>query len=215
MGLRSGRPCERWFIRPLAPPRAWRYCPTCKGASEFVCSERFRVNAQKKTIDVWLNYRCGSCDSVWKAPVIERRPVSQLSAALLEAFARDDEATVWKYAFDVARLRSHVIRVETDVPVHVERVRIRCGCADAGGACIYLDVPLPCDVRLDRLLAAELQVSRAQLHCWRDAQQLNVSPAHAEALRRRVRDGQRIWMGADVVDGSEQRTLVLFRQISA
>jgi hypothetical protein len=48
--------------------RAWRYCPTCKEASEFVRSERFRVNA-------------------WKAPVIERRPVSQLSSALLEAFA--------------------------------------------------------------------------------------------------------------------------------
>jgi hypothetical protein len=199
MGLRFERRCERWCIRPLAPPRARRYCPTCKAASEFVCSERFRVNAQKKTIDVWLNYRCSACDGVWKAPVIERRPVSEISSALLAAFLDGDEATVWKYAFDAARLRPHVIRLETDVPVRVERSCTHCRCADAGGACIYLDVPLPCDLRLDRLLAAELQVSRAQLHCWRNARQLTVSPGHAHALRRRIRDGQRIWMRAGVV----------------
>jgi hypothetical protein len=168
MGLRFERRCERCCIRPIAPPRPRRYCPTCKAAGEFVCNERFRVNAQKKTIDVWLNYRCSSSDGVWKAPVIERRPVSQLSSALLEAFARDDQATVWRYAFDVARLRPRVLRIDTNVRMRVERSRIECGSGDAALACLHLEVPFPCALRLDRLLAPELTQPRTQLHRWHE-----------------------------------------------
>ena len=173
---------ERWRIRPLELPRPWRYCASCTCARAFVCSERFRVNAQKKTLDVWLNYRCASCDDLWKLPLYERRSVSDL-AAQLDAFARHDPAAVWKYAFDVARLRPHVIRVDTDVPVRVERTAIECEAPHPECIRITFDVPFPCDLRLDRLLAAQLRVSRSSL-------ERRVSPDQRDALRRRVRDGQ-------------------------
>lgn len=173
---------ERWRILPLELPRPWRYCASCASARAFVCSERFRVNAQKKTLDVWLNYRCGSCDDLWKFPLYERRTVSDLGAQL-DGFARHDRAAVWKYAFDVARLRPHVIRVDTDVRVQVQRTSMECEPAHAGQISIAFDVPFPCDIRLDRLLAAELGVSRSSL-------QRRVSPEQRDVLRKRVRDGQ-------------------------
>jgi hypothetical protein len=173
---------ERWRIRPLELPRPWRYCASCASARAFVCSERFRVNAQKKSLDVWLNYRCESCDDVWKFPLFERRRVSDLGVAL-EAFARHDPAEVWKYAFDIARLRPHVIRVDTGVRVQVERTSIACECVQAGSVSITFDVPFPCDLRLDRLLATELGISRSSL-------ERRVLPEHRDALRKRVRDGQ-------------------------
>ena len=173
---------ERWRIRPLELPRPWRYCASCASARAFVCSERFRVNAQKKTLDVWLNYRCASCDDLWKLPLYERRSVSDL-VAQLDAFARHDPAAVWKYAFDVARLRPHVIRVDTDVPVRVERTATDCEAPHPECIRITFDVPFPCDIRLDRLLAAELRVSRSSL-------ERRVSPEQRDALRKRVRDGQ-------------------------
>ena len=173
---------ERWRIRPLELPRLWRYCASCASARAFVCSERFRVNAQKKTLDVWLNYRCASCDDLWKLPLYERRSVSDL-AAQLDAFARHDPAAVWKYAFDVARLRPHVIRVDTDVRVQVERTAIESEAAYPECISITFEVPFPCDIRLDRLLAAELRVSRSSL-------ERRVSPDQRDALRKRVRDGQ-------------------------
>jgi hypothetical protein len=49
--------------------------------------------------------------------------------------------------------------------------------------CIHFDVPFPCDVRLDRLLAVELGISRNSLG-------RSVSPEQRDALRKRVRDGQ-------------------------
>jgi hypothetical protein len=173
---------ERWCIRPLELPRPWRYCASCGTARAFVCSERFRVNANKKSLDVWLNYRCASCEDVWKFPLFERRTVSELGGAQLEAFARHEQAVVWKYAFDVARLKPHVIKVDTDVRVQIERSSLTCD-ATPGHLCIHFDVPFACDIRLDRLLAGELGISRSAL-------ERRVEPEQRDALRKRVRDGQ-------------------------
>lgn len=171
---------ERWRVRPLELPRPWRYCACCAQARAFVCSERFRVSAQKKCLDIWLNYRCSCCEDVWKFPLFERRSVSAFGAAL-DDFARHDPATVWKYAFDIARLRPHAIRIDTDVPVQIERSSFACTATQPGWICVHFDVPFPCEIRLDRLLASELKISRSMLQ---------VSPEQCGALSKRVRDGQ-------------------------
>jgi hypothetical protein len=192
---------ERWRIRPLELPRPWRYCSACAVAREFVCTERFRVNAQKKTLDVWLNYRCAACADVWKFPLFERRGVSDFDAALRDAFARHDRATVWKYAFDVGRLRPHVIRVDTNVPVQIERTALPDVVVSVTYRSVYLDVPLPCDIRLDRMLAAAFAVSRATVQRWHECDLLRVSPAQRGVLRKCVRDGQRIDVLAELAEG--------------
>jgi hypothetical protein len=192
MDLRS----ERWSLRPLELPRPWRYCASCAKARAFVCSERFRVNAQKKSLDVWLNYRCECCEDLWKFPLFERRPVSALGAAL-EAFARHEPAMVWKYAFDIARLRPHVIRIDMDVRVQIERTPLAAEAAASGHVCIDFDVPFLCDIRLDRLLAGELGISRNTLQGWYERALLQVWPEQRAALSRRVRDGQRVRLKPD------------------
>lgn len=177
---------ERWSIRPQELPRPWRYCATCSMARAFVCSERFRVNANKKSLDVWLNYRCDSCEDVWKLPLFERCAVSKLGPAL-DDFARHDRATVWKYAFDIPRLRPHVIRIDLDVRVQIERSPLADAAAPPGYICIEFAVPFPCDIRLDRLLAGELKISRSSLQ---------VDPLQQDTLRKRVRDGQRVYIAS-------------------
>ena len=178
MGLLS----ERWRIRPLELPRPWRYCASCATARAFVCSERFRVNAQKKSLDVWLKYRCASCEDTWKLPLFERRSVSEIDAVELDGFARHERSVVWKYAFDIARLRPHVIRIDIDVQIRVERAPLVCDHAPPGYGCIHFDVPFPCNIRLDRLLAGELGVSRSALQ----------RQYERGALSKRVRDGRRV-----------------------
>jgi hypothetical protein len=187
MDLRS----ERWSIRPLELPRPWRYCASCATARAFVCSERFRVNAQKKSLDIWLNYRCECCEDVWRFPLLERRSVSEIGPAL-DDFARHDPATVWKYAFDIPRLRPHVIRIDTDVRVQIDRSPLAAAGAAAEHICIDFHVPFPCDIRLDRLLAGELGISRSTLQGWYERTRLQVWPEQRGALSKRVRDGMRV-----------------------
>ncbi|HKR34201.1 MAG TPA: DUF1062 domain-containing protein [Steroidobacteraceae bacterium] len=193
MDLRS----ERWSIRPLELPRPWRYCASCATPRAFVCSERFRVNAQKKSLDVWLNYRCECCEDTWKFPLLERRPVGELGPAL-DDFARHDPATVWKYAFDIPRLRPHVIRIDADIRVQIERTPRAAPTAASGYVCIDFDVPFPCDIRLDRLLAGELGISRSMLQAWYEREQLRVWPAQRGALSKRVRDGMSVGLKPDL-----------------
>ena len=181
MDLRS----ERWSIRPLELPRPWRYCASCATARAFVCSERFRVNAQKKSLDVWLNYRCECCEDVWKFPLLERRSVSELGPAL-DDFARHDPATVWKYAFDIPRLRPHVIRIDTDVRVQVERTPL----ADATTA--PRDTSASTSTCRSRATSVSIGCSPAS---WESrAARCKCDPEQRDALRKRVRDGQRVYM---------------------
>lgn len=189
MGLLLSGRSERWIVRPCEPPRLRRYCPGCGRVTDYACSGRFRMNAQKKTLDVWLKYRCADCECTWKAPILERIATTKLDPALREAFERDDPAIVARYAFDVARWRRDIVEVVHDEAVSVERIAIECVCEPTAYACVHFDAPFPCDARLDRLLAAELSVARSQLHRLFDAGALSIAPDSKDGLRRRVRAG--------------------------
>jgi len=182
---------ERWLIKPLSCPRPIRHCPTCGVAKKFVCSERFRINAQKKVIDVWLTYRCSDCGGAWKYPVLERQLVATLDAEKYEAYVRHDQRTVWQHAFDVGRMRTHVLQVDADVEFVVERSVID-GNATDDGVCIHLEVLFACDIRLDRLLSKEMGVSRSVIQRWHESDRLRVLPEQSGALSRRARTGQRL-----------------------
>ena len=45
-----------WEVRYLSLPQVLRHCKKCGQKTLFTCSEKFRVNAQQKTLDIWLIY---------------------------------------------------------------------------------------------------------------------------------------------------------------
>jgi hypothetical protein len=129
------------------------------------------VNANKGRLDVWLIYRCETCNFTWNREVLERVVVGAVASERLRAFHENDRETSWTYAFAEAG----------EVPWRIDVV------GEDDGA-IRIEMPYPCRVRLDRLLAAALGVSRAQ-----------VSRRFEEArtaLRRPARDGQVLTDGA-------------------
>ncbi len=154
----------------------------------FVCAGTFRVNAHGKRLDVWLNYRCDRCAAAWKCPVIERRPVAEIEPQRLEAFFRNDPLVARRLAFDIVKKRRAPVEASTEV--HVTRVTVAPMSDDLAPLCIRLAVPLPCSVRLDRLLAQQLGLSRAALHQFHERGDLGVAPVRNNALRATIRDGQ-------------------------
>jgi hypothetical protein len=186
---------EVWSVRPATPPKVWRYCVRCREASAFVCSEKFRVNAQKKTIDVWLIYRCGACDATWNFQVIERSPVNALRGAQFQAFLENEREAALRFAFDIPALRRQVDRVGSCSEIAVARSRISAFDAglEANGDVLRIELERPCEVRLDRLLAAELSISRSELHRRFDAGELVVRSERRSngdaSLRKAIHDG--------------------------
>lgn len=103
-----------WEIQVLSLPRIVKYCKKCGRKMEFICSEQFRINAQRKYLDIWLIYKCSECDTTWNAAVFSRISPQSVDAELLEGFHRNDPALVRRYAMDQGLLRGN--GVETEPP---------------------------------------------------------------------------------------------------
>lgn len=152
-----------WEIVPLETPAVRRACHKCKKKSLFGCSGKFRMNAQQKNVDVWLIYKCRQCDSTWNLPVLTRVHPLQIDAELYEAFAANDSAAAWRYAFDLEQLRRHCNEIDTDIAYEVRGERIVLSELSSAGIRIRLRSRYAFDLRLDKLLKRMLGISNSQL----------------------------------------------------
>jgi hypothetical protein len=172
----------------------------------FGCSLKFRTNAQKKRIDIWLIYRCSACEDVWNLPILEHLNVGEIAADTFDAIARNDPALALRHAFDRTRLTRHgAVEEIPDVSIRKSREE---GCAaPAGAVVITLALDLPCWLRLDRLLTGGLGISRAQLGRLHDAGALVITPATRKALRGPITDRQSIAIDLFAVGATLAKTL--------
>ena len=181
-----------WQVAPLQCPLPWRHCSRCKSQMPFRCSMKFRTNAQKKRIDVWLIYRCDECGETWNMPILERVTIGDIAPDEFQAIARNDPALAARHAFDRERLAHHSSRVENSsgVTIHKSlRGEYRHGATIIE---IALAFALSCQIRLDRLLSSELGVTRSRLRALHDCGALRLSQAGRKALRSPAADGQSI-----------------------
>jgi hypothetical protein len=181
-----------WTATSLETPRIWQNCSRCDARTPFVCSGKFRVNAHGKRIDAWLIYRCVQCDQTWNYPILERTPLTEIDPSHLRALSENCGRLAERHAFDVARLRRYSDQIEERDNVAVEaRLLSQCD-GEPRTLVVSIAVPRPCRIRLDRLLASGLGLSRAAVQRLHDAAVLIVSPPSRAALRQPVRDGQTV-----------------------
>ncbi|MER9965848.1 DUF1062 domain-containing protein [Mesorhizobium sp. M0060] len=182
----------RWAITPKIAPRPHLNCNRCGGLKPYHSSGKFRVNANGKRIDAWLIYRCIYCDNSWNFGVLERCSRRDIEPALLQAFESNDSALARRHAFDVVALRSRIGRVEEfpEAVVHKEVLGDRP--ENTTALELHLRLEMPTALRLDRLLANELGISRSRLQVWEEKRLLAVGPDGAKALRRPARAGTAI-----------------------
>ena len=188
----SGTLRIHWTIAPQIAPQPLINCNRCGGMKAYRCSGKFRVNANGKRIDVWLIYRCVDCNNSWNFGIFERCNRRDIEPALLQAFESNDPGLARRHAFDIVALRNQVGRVEefTDVAVHK---RLLGGAGEEAAVLeLQLGLEMPTSLRLDRLLAGELGISRSRLQALEVRRLLVVDPDGAKALRKPVRQGMTI-----------------------
>jgi hypothetical protein len=181
-----------WTVSPRVAPRPWLNCSRCHGITQFRTSEKVRVNANGKRLDAWLIYKCTSCDSTWNHPVLERRHVQTIDPSFLMSLRANEPELMRRLAFDAENLRRKAGMVEEldDVVVRKEvlsesitparRLEILCAVRETTG------------LRVDRLLATELHLSRSRIRGLQKAGDLAMSPERSRMLRTAVRDGMRM-----------------------
>ena len=152
-----------WVVRRIRLPLLSLRCADCRSESATTGEGRFRVNANRKLLTVWLLVRCVSCDRTSKLTVHERTPVRFFDPAELDGnhindpelvastlldplLARRNRFTLdWKGAW---QLDSATAWRPEELPVKLEVV--------------FED---PVTVRPERLIAQGLGLSRNEVRC--------------------------------------------------
>lgn len=108
---------------------------------------------------------------------------------MLQALESNDPALARRYAFDVAALRSGAGRVEEFPEAAVLKEVLGDKPENTTALELQLGLETPTALRLDRLLASELGISRSRLQAWEEKRLLVVGPDGAKALRKPPRAG--------------------------
>ena len=80
-------------------------CGGCGKKMPFVSTRRFRVNANKNKLDIWLIYQCRRCRHTLNIPIYERVSPRKIPAELYEKFLANDEDLAMQYGCDAAWLK--------------------------------------------------------------------------------------------------------------
>ncbi|WP_348643178.1 DUF1062 domain-containing protein [Mesorhizobium sp. B2-7-2] len=176
-------------LRPQSRHDLSSNCNRCGGLKPYRCGGKFRVNANGKRIDVWLIYRCVDCDNSWNFAILERRNRRDIEPALLAAIESNDQDLVRRHAFDSAMLRDRAGRIEESPGVTVRKELLAGEPGRATTLAIELRIEGTTPLRLDRLLAGELGLSRSRLQALDDRKRLTIEPDGGRALRKPVRGG--------------------------
>ena len=182
----------QWRITPQIAPQPWLTCNRCGGARPFRSSGRIRINANGKRVDAWLIYKCVNCENSWNRPLFERRNVRDIDPPFLHALQTNDPDLVRRAAFDVDGLKARSERIEEFAAVDVHKQVLSEGSEPLARIEITLAVPMPTCLRVDRLLASQLGMSRTQVQELQSGGRLAVSPQGARMLRRPIRDEMRV-----------------------
>ena len=102
-----------WEIRVKNSPLLIKKCSHCD-SDRFYCSDKFRMNAQKKNIDVWLIYRCVKCDNTCNMTLLSRTKPDLIDKKLFHSFSMNDRNVAWQYAFSAGMASKNKLQLDYD-----------------------------------------------------------------------------------------------------
>ena len=102
-----------WEIKVKNTPLLIKKCSHCE-SDRFYCSDKFRMNAQKKNIDVWLIYRCVKCDNTCNITLLSRTKPDLIDKKLFHSFSMNDREVAWQYAFSAGMASKNKLQIDYD-----------------------------------------------------------------------------------------------------
>lgn len=100
-----------WEVKPKNTPLLKRKCNHCD-SKRFYCSGKFRMNAQKKKIDIWLIYRCVKCDNRYNMTIFSRTKPELLNKDLFNKFLENNTELAREYAFSYETSRKNNVELD-------------------------------------------------------------------------------------------------------
>ena len=162
-----------------------RHCARCGRITPFASTDKFRLNANGNRIDAWLIYACRDCGNRWNRTLFERRPVRTLPQTTIEALQHNDAELVRSFAAQLPT-RTARFRPGGADTFRIQRKILSLARPAVGSLELVLLNPSNLQVRLDRVLAEGLSVSRNKVHALAKAEVFRSRGASRKALRQPI-----------------------------
>lgn len=180
---------KQWVFILDSIPEVTRYCPKCGRKSNFINSEKFRINANRNHIDVWLIYQCTKCKSTWNMSIYERINPKDINKELYDKFLANDKILAKKYGLDVTIHNKNMSELVLDnMSYHILEKETNEYCQIENEQSIELITEFSFDIRMDKLLSEKLGISRNQIKKMFD-EGLIYTQNERNWLKKKVKNG--------------------------
>ncbi|MFJ6676803.1 DUF1062 domain-containing protein [Actinosynnema sp. NPDC091369] len=150
-----------WVVKELGLPAIVTSCFSCRSTRHHP-TDKFRVNANGKLLDVWVLIGCDGCGRTSKIPIHERVHVRTLEHERLRRFENNDPALVRHLVMDPVTAGRSGYRLdwsgtwdlETDMPFYALSDE------DPVPLEVVVRFELPAPIRVEKLLTAGFGLSR-------------------------------------------------------
>lgn len=149
---------KTYQVIPTETYKIIRNCAGCGSKSVYQNTQKIRVNANGKQIDVWLIYQCSICKHTYNLPIYSRVSKNALDKAEYEALLRNDRELVYQYGLNKTIFRRNGLKV-LEEPSYV----LKDTCAVANNNTISIRNPYHLQIRDDKLIADCLKISRSKV----------------------------------------------------
>ncbi len=144
-------------IIPTETYRIIHNCAGCGGKSTFQSTNKFRVNANGKQLDVWLIYQCSKCKHTYNISIYSRVNRSTLRKTEYEKLMQNDPKIVSEYGMDRNTFKRNGLII-LEEPTFILKDTDECTEENT----ITIRNPYQISIRYDNLIAECLSISRSE-----------------------------------------------------
>lgn len=182
----------QWELVPENLPIVKRNCPKCNEKSHYINSEKFRVNANKNNIDIWLIYQCEKCKSTWNMTIYERMKPYEINKYEYERFLSNDKELAREYAFNLSIYNKNKAEVILEhVNYKLIQNKLEAYYINENELVIEIVCKYPIELRVDKLLSDKLGLSRSKIKNMHKKGVIFIKD-NKNLLNIKVRDGMEI-----------------------
>ena len=182
----------QWELVPENLPIVKRSCPKCNEKTNYISSEKFRINANKNNIDIWLIYKCEKCKSTWNMTIYERIKPCNISKHEYDKFLSNDRGLAREYAFNSSVYSKNKAEVILDnINYRLVQRKLEAYYIKENELVIELVCKYPIELRVDKFLSDILGISRSKIKGMLKAGVVFVND-EKNSSNIKVRDGMEI-----------------------
>ncbi|BAP31243.1 uncharacterized protein CHSO_2206 [Chryseobacterium sp. StRB126] len=174
-----------WAVKVQNTPLLKKKCNHCD-SDRFYCSDKFRLNAQKKNIDIWLIYRCEKCNTRYNMTLFSRIRTESISKETFNRLSENDKDLAWEYAFSRETRRKNNAEADLDsvaYEIQFDEIPLEQMIAsDSEILNFKIKCPFEFNLRLSTVIRTCLQLSSSKMNQLIDADAIFV---HERPLQKK------------------------------